>query len=74
MNMDFVYDIKYILMILGLTLALSGIMNYLYGMSALRYCIVVIYSIGILYFGYRNKTKLLQIIKTKEIGDGFYEE
>ena len=64
--MDFVYDIKFILMILGLTLAVSGIMNYLYGISALRYCIVAVYTIMILYFGYRNKTKMLQFIKNKK--------
>ncbi|MBQ6959556.1 MAG: oligosaccharide flippase family protein [Clostridia bacterium] len=66
LKMDFVYDIKFILMILGLTLAVSGIMNYLYGISALRYCIVAVYTIMILYFGYRNKTKMLQFIKNKK--------
>ena len=63
MGMAFIYDIKYILIILGSFTFLSIIFNLLYKLLFVRYFIIVIYGIVILYFAYKNKSKVLGILK-----------
>lgn len=55
MNMAFVYDIKYIIMILISFIVISVIFNFLYSYTILRYMIIFIYTCSILIFIYKNK-------------------
>lgn len=61
MKMDHVYDIKFILTILAVTLALSGIMNLLYKLTPARYVVFVLYVATVLYFGYKHKDRIIGI-------------
>ena len=63
MKMQFVYDIKYILVVLITFTTLSFIFNLVYKMLFIRYFIIIFYGIGILYFAYKNKSKVLEILK-----------
>lgn len=63
MKMQFVYDIKYILVVLITFTTLSFVFNLLYKLYFIRYFIIIIYGVGILYFTYKNKSKVLEILK-----------
>lgn len=62
MKMDYVYDIKYILKILGIMIVVAGVMNGLYQYKSIRYGIVLVYSISILILGLKNKGRILDIL------------
>ena len=64
MKMEFVYDIKFILGALALTLIVSGVMNLLYRVTFARYAIVLVYGAVILCFAYRYKDEIIGIFKT----------
>lgn len=66
MKMEFVYDIKFILGALALTLIVSGVMNLLYRVSFARYAIVLVYGAAILYFAYRYKDEIIGIFKKRK--------
>lgn len=65
MDMSFVYDIKYILIVLGIFTSLSIVFNFLYEFTILRYGIIFVYGFFILYFSYKNKKKLLAVFNKK---------
>lgn len=65
MDMSFVYDIKYILIVLGIFISFSIVFNFLYEFTILRYGIIFIYGFFILYFSYKNKNKLLTVFNKK---------
>lgn len=65
MNMAFVYDIKYIIMILISFIVISVIFNFLYSYTILRYMIIFIYTFSILIFIYKNKNKIVNILLKK---------
>lgn len=62
MKLDFVYDIKFILLVLLLTIIVSGLMNLLYRLIVIRYCIILVYSIMILIFGFKHKSAISNFI------------
>ena len=66
MKMDHVYDIIFILKMLVLTLAVSGVMNILYRTTAIRYGIVLVYGIAVLIVGYKNKDRIVGIFRKKK--------
>lgn len=61
MKMDFVYDIKFIFVVLVITLAVSGIMNALYSATVIRYVLIVAYCGAVVFFGCRHKEEILEI-------------
>lgn len=65
MKMDFVYDIRFILCVMGLTLAVSAAMNILYRMYLVRYLIVLVYGAAVLFFGYRHRERILGIFRKR---------
>ena len=65
MQMSFVYDIKYIILVLITVTVISGVMNLLYGSTIIRYAITVIYGSIVLFYMYRYKTEILQLVKKK---------
>lgn len=65
MKMDFVYNIKYILFVLLLTIVVSGLMNLLYGLTVVRYCIILTYGIIVLLFVYKHKDAMLNIFRKR---------
>lgn len=66
MGMDYVYDIGFIVKVLLGTVLISGVMNYLYGITLLRYGVVLVYGIVILYVGYKHKDMLLGLFWEKK--------
>lgn len=66
MKMDHVYDIRFILAILSLTLVISGLMNILYRFTVVRYVIVLAYGIIVLIIGSKNKDKIMGIFRKKK--------
>lgn len=70
MKMDHVYDIGYILRILGATIIIAAIMNFLYKMNTARYCILVLYGMSVLMIIYKLKDRILGVLlKKKRVKD-----
>lgn len=65
MKMDFVYDIKFIICVLGGILVSSLFMNFFYGLTIVRYIIVLIYGIIVLMIGYKHRKQIGAVIKKK---------
>lgn len=63
MKMNFVYDIRFILCVLGGVLIFSLIMNFFYSLTIVRYIIVLIYGIIVLMIGYKHKKQIAGILK-----------
>ena len=61
MKMSFVYDTKYILKILGMVIAIAGIMNGLYQFRYIRYGIVLVYGVCVLIIGLKNKERIWKV-------------
>lgn len=66
MKMDFVFDIRFILVMIVVTFALSGVMNLLYNITYVRYAIVLVYGLVVLYIGYRNKDRILGVFRKRK--------
>ncbi len=66
MKMDYVYDIRFIIYVLGGILAFSLIMNFFYSFMIVRYIIVLIYGIIVLTIGYRHKKQIVGIFSKKK--------
>lgn len=65
MKMDFVYDIKFIICVLGGILVFSLFMNFFYSLTIARYIIVLIYGIVVLMIGYKHRKQIGVVIKKK---------
>lgn len=66
LGLDHVYDISYIVKVLGSLLVVSGLMNLLYSRTILRYALVLVYGAVLLYAGYKNKDRILHLLRKKE--------
>lgn len=66
MKMDFVYDIKYILLIFALTLGISAIMNFIYKLTILRTVLIAVYAVAVCFVLYHYREKLLLLLKRKK--------
>ena len=67
MKMHHVYDTGFIIRVLIGVFIISASMNALYGVNAIvRYIIVLIYGVVILYFGYRHKQRIAGIFRKKK--------
>ncbi len=66
MKMDHVYDIKFVLTILGATLIISGSMNLLYRVTLIRYGVLVAYAAAVLYAGHKYKDRILEVLLRKK--------
>ena len=67
MKMHHVYDTGFIIRVLIGVFIVSASMNALYGVNAIvRYIIVLIYGVVILYFGYRHKQRIAGIFRKKK--------
>jgi O-antigen/teichoic acid export membrane protein len=66
LGLDHVYDISYIVKVLGSLLVVSGLMNLLYSRTILRYALVLVYGAVLLYVGYKNKDRILHLLRKKE--------
>lgn len=62
MKMAFVYDIKFIIFVIIITLLISGIMNILYSFYLLRYGIIICYILLILSLLYKNRKQIMKVI------------
>ena len=65
MKLDFVYDIRYIAVILVMILLISGIMNRLYTADVIRWILIVLYGCGILYLMIRNRKKIIGVLRKR---------
>lgn len=65
MKMEFVYDTKFIVCILGGVLIFSFIMNCFYSLTIVRYMIVLIYGILVLLCAYKNRTQISGVLRKK---------
>ena len=65
MELSFVFNTKYILGILGVTLIVSVVMNFLYTLTIIRYCIIAIYGLSVLFYAYINRNIILGILSNK---------
>lgn len=61
MGLAFVFDIKFILCILCLTIVISMGMNFLYSLTFVRYAIILIYGAILLIVVYRHKEMVLKL-------------
>lgn len=68
MKKDFVYDIKFIVCLLGIIFILSLSMNYFYNYTIIRYITILFYGIVILYLGLKNKYNIARIFKNTTKG------
>ena len=66
MNMAFVYDIKFIIGGFLVTLIVSTVSNIMYSMNFLRYMIIIVYCIVMIYVVYQNKSLILKFLGKKE--------
>ena len=65
MKMDHVYDIKFILTVLGGIMLISLNMNIIYEMTALRWGIIIVYGAIMLYLIIRYKEHLINLFLKK---------
>lgn len=63
MGLSHVYDTKFILLVLVLTLVITTVVIPLYSYHILRYCILLIYVSLLLFYGLKNKDKVLGIFR-----------
>ena len=66
MNMAYIFDIKYMLIILLFTMTISGIMNLLYAHTLIRYTITFLYGLLCCYVVFVNREKILKLLKKKK--------
>lgn len=65
LHMEHVYDIKFVMAVLLSTLILSLVANVLYGMTILRYIIICVYGVMLIFVLYRNKEAIFKLVKKK---------
>ena len=66
MNMGHVYDFRFNVLTLAGMLVLSLSINMLYGVSPfVRYAITLIYGAGLFIILFRNKERIIRILKKK---------
>lgn len=65
MKMDHVYDIKFILGVLGFVMVFAAAMNVLYGFAIIRWTFIFIYAGIMLYLIYRFKEQLIALFLKK---------
>ena len=63
LNMSFVFDTKFLVAVIGVVLAVSGLTNVLYSFTIIRYIVIVLYAVIVVFVGYKNKDVLLGILK-----------
>ena len=67
MKKAFVFDTKFMVMVLALTLAVSFVMNLFYGKTLsiriIRYAIVLVYGSAVLFVAYKNKERIISLFK-----------
>ena len=66
LKMDHVYDIRFNVLVLLLTMAVAGVCNVLYGTTIIRYVIVLVYGAAVLYVAYKYRDKVIGIFKKKK--------
>lgn len=66
MGMAHVFNIKFLLSVLGVTLVVAGLMHIVYGNTILRYALVLIYGSALVVVAYKNKDKVLGLFFKKE--------
>lgn len=66
MKMHRVYDSAFIAMVLGASMLAGGICLILYRLPLLRYLLLGIYAVGILYLGIRNRHTIKRVLFGKE--------
>lgn len=65
MEMDNVYDTKYIFSVLLITVLLSSVMNLLYKTHFVRYLILLVYGIAVFICAYKYKEKIMASINNR---------
>ncbi len=65
MKMDHVYDIKFILGVLGFVMVFAAAMNVLYGFTIIRWAVIVVYAGIMLYLIYKYKEQLIALFLKK---------
>ena len=63
LHYEHVFDIRFLLMVIALTIAIAVGSNILYSHTIIRYSVVAAYSIAILYVTIKNKKMILSVIK-----------
>lgn len=65
MKMAFVYDTKLFIGALLFVLSVSGLMNVLYGITIVRYGLIICYGLAVLVGLYKFKTQIMSLLKSK---------
>lgn len=65
MKLEFVFDLKYLLTVIGIILVFSDAMNLLYQQNIIRYVLIVVYMAAVAVYLYKKKAVLLSLIRKK---------
>ena len=65
LKMDYVFDIRFLLCITALMIIISIAVNALYSYIWIRYGVIAVYAIGILWLGYKYKDTILSAFMRK---------
>lgn len=65
MKMDFVYDIRYILVVIAAVSGFSLIMNFVYKHTALRVIMLAVYAVLFCTALWKNKDRILTLLRSK---------